>query len=354
LSWSRKKLPSSSIEQVLAQLAVGDRALRIAVGGGDHPHVDLDRLVAADARHDAGFEHPQQLDLQLDRHLGDLVEEQRAAVGALEVALVPPLGAGEAAALVPEQLALDERRRDGAAVERQERRLAAPAQLLQRLRGEILAGAAFADQEHRGVGRRHPLDHLVEPEHRFGRAEQQAEPVERRAAVRGAVGRRRRRRCRRGAPAAGRRVAGTGDAAADADVGQNAFQAADVERFGQVVAGAETQRLHGAFDVGVAGHQHHFGGGAAFQILQQVDAAAVGQVEVDQRHVRGAMAHLRARVAQGAGGVGGEALSLDQLGESGKEIGIVIYRKGVGHRFLNWARTAGSLSQSSSLPAAAR
>ena len=36
----------------------------------------------------AGLEHAQQLDLQLDRHLGDLVEEERAAGGALEMPLV--------------------------------------------------------------------------------------------------------------------------------------------------------------------------------------------------------------------------------------------------------------------------
>ena len=75
----------------------------------------------ADAHEGAGLEHAQQLDLQLERHLGDLVEEQRAAVGALEVALVLPVGAGEAAPLVAEQLALDQVRRDRAAVDGEER-----------------------------------------------------------------------------------------------------------------------------------------------------------------------------------------------------------------------------------------
>ena len=82
---------------------------RIAVGGGDararRSRCDLRR---ADAHEGAGLEHAQQLDLQLERHLGDLVEEQRAAVGALEEALVLAVGAGEAALLVAEQLALDQ------------------------------------------------------------------------------------------------------------------------------------------------------------------------------------------------------------------------------------------------------
>src|SRR6202034_424757 len=114
-------------------------------------------------------------DLQLDRHLADLVEEKRAAVSTLEESLVTALGAGEAAALVAEQLALDEGRRDGAAVERQERRLGAPAQVVQGLRREVLAGAALADQEDGGLGGSHPVDHLVDLQHRVGGAEKEAE-----------------------------------------------------------------------------------------------------------------------------------------------------------------------------------
>ena len=60
-------------------------------------------------------------------------------------------------------------------------------------------------------------------------------------------------------------------------VGEDALQPPDVERLGQIVAGAEAQRLDGALDVGVAGHQHHFGRGAELEVLEQVDAAAVGR-----------------------------------------------------------------------------
>ena len=69
-------------------------------------------------------EHAQQLRLQRRGHLGDLVEEERAAVGQLEAAQPPLGGAGEGAALVAEQLALDERLGDGRAVEGDERLLA--------------------------------------------------------------------------------------------------------------------------------------------------------------------------------------------------------------------------------------
>ena len=68
----------------------------------------------------ARLEHAQQAHLQVERHLGDLVEEQRAAVRALEEAVVLARRAGEAALLVAEQLALDQVRRDRAAVDREE------------------------------------------------------------------------------------------------------------------------------------------------------------------------------------------------------------------------------------------
>ena len=110
--------------EVLAQLALGHGLARIAVGRRDDTHIVADLRGAADARELAGLEHAQQLHLQLHRHLGDFVEEDAAAVGALEEALVLPVRAGEAAALVTEELGLDELRRDGAAVQGQKRRIA--------------------------------------------------------------------------------------------------------------------------------------------------------------------------------------------------------------------------------------
>ena len=59
---------------------------QIAVRGGDDPHVDVDRLLAADAFHPAVLQDAQHADLGGRRQLADLVEKQRAAVGPLEPA----------------------------------------------------------------------------------------------------------------------------------------------------------------------------------------------------------------------------------------------------------------------------
>jgi hypothetical protein len=90
-------------------MPAGPAACRSAVGRGDHPHVDLDGLVAADALELALLEEAEQLDLGRRREIADLVEEQGAAVRLLEAAFARARRAGERTALVAEELALEQR-----------------------------------------------------------------------------------------------------------------------------------------------------------------------------------------------------------------------------------------------------
>src|SRR5207249_9534914 len=82
----------------------------------DDPHVDPDDLAAADPLDLPLLQKPQQLHLEWHAHLGDLVEEQRAAVGQLESALTLDVGARVSAFLMAEQLGLEQRLGDGATV----------------------------------------------------------------------------------------------------------------------------------------------------------------------------------------------------------------------------------------------
>ena len=72
------------VVDVLAQPPFRERLRRRAIGGGDHAHVDRQIRGAADAAQSLGFEHAQQARLQIERHFGDLVEQQGPAVRALE------------------------------------------------------------------------------------------------------------------------------------------------------------------------------------------------------------------------------------------------------------------------------
>ena len=83
---------------------VSMRITLVLVGRGDDPDVHPNRHLAAHAVELALGEYTQQAGLQGGRHVADLVEEQRTAIGLLEAADAPRLGAREGALLVPEQL----------------------------------------------------------------------------------------------------------------------------------------------------------------------------------------------------------------------------------------------------------
>jgi hypothetical protein len=106
--------------EVLAEAAALHHVLHVAVGGGDEAHVDFHRRGGAERQHLLFLDHAQQLDLHGRRHFGDLVEEQRAAVGRLEQALLVGVGAGEGALGVAEQLVGQQLLVEGAAVHRDE------------------------------------------------------------------------------------------------------------------------------------------------------------------------------------------------------------------------------------------
>src|SRR5262249_26057000 len=115
----RRQLDRHHLEaevEVLAKLPLGDRRLQVAVRRRQQADVDLDWLVGADAVDLLVLQDTQQLRLQRQRHVANLVQEQRAAAGVLEAPFAHALGAREAAWLVAEQLVLQQALVEGGAV----------------------------------------------------------------------------------------------------------------------------------------------------------------------------------------------------------------------------------------------
>ena len=110
-----------AVVEILAERLRLDHRRQIAVRGRDDPDLDVHRPLAADPDDLAVLDHAQQPDLGGERQLADFVEEQRAAVRLLEPALAARGRAGEGALLVPEQLRVDQLRRNRAAVHAAER-----------------------------------------------------------------------------------------------------------------------------------------------------------------------------------------------------------------------------------------
>src|SRR5205823_8776551 len=93
-----------AIVEILAEDVLLDRLLHVEVRGRDDLHVALDRLRSADALEFLVLDDAQQLRLRGQRHLPDLVQENRAAVRELEASELAAVGAGERTFLVAEQL----------------------------------------------------------------------------------------------------------------------------------------------------------------------------------------------------------------------------------------------------------
>ncbi len=101
----------------------------------------------------------QDLGLQGLRHLADFVQQDRAVLRELELADAGGRRPGEGAALVPEQLALQQFGRQRRAVDLDERRGAARRAAVNLARDHFLADAAFTAQQHADVVVGDAIDH---------------------------------------------------------------------------------------------------------------------------------------------------------------------------------------------------
>ncbi len=150
--WNRDREHREAEVEVLPELTIGDRLPQAAIGRRHQPDVHLNGGRAAQALEASGLDGAQDLRLQRHRQLTHFIQEQRAALGELEAARLALGGAGERAFLVAEQLGLEQRLRNRGAVDGDERRGHALAQGMKRAREQFLAGAAFALEQHGGVG----------------------------------------------------------------------------------------------------------------------------------------------------------------------------------------------------------
>ena len=98
-----------AVEEVVAELALPDELRGVAVGRGHETDVHVDELGPADATDLPLLKRPEELGLERLGQLADLVEEERAPVRDLDHPRLGPVRAGERAALVTEQLGLEQR-----------------------------------------------------------------------------------------------------------------------------------------------------------------------------------------------------------------------------------------------------
>src|SRR6185295_3666918 len=96
------------IEQVGAKLAALDLFIQSFVCSGNDPDIDSNRCVRSKRFKALLFKNSKHLRLDSQTHIADFVEQQRSAVGLLELASLCLSCAGERAFGVAEQFGLDQ------------------------------------------------------------------------------------------------------------------------------------------------------------------------------------------------------------------------------------------------------
>src|SRR5262245_16370693 len=155
------------IIKILAEPAFLHELDHVAVGGRDQAEINLYGFFGTDRVDLSRLQGAQQLHLRVEGQLADLIEEQGAAVGLLELADPLVDGARKGSPLVPEQDGLKQVLRDGTAVHSDRGPPFAFALALDGAGDQLLADPAFAFDQDRDVGRSGAVAKLDDAAHGF-------------------------------------------------------------------------------------------------------------------------------------------------------------------------------------------
>ena len=147
------------VEQIFPELPVFHHLLQVPVGCRDHAGVGRNGLRSAEPLKRAVLQNPQQFDLDMQRDFPDLIKKDRSAFRQFEPPLAHLHRAGERAAFVAEEFALQQIFRQGRTVNR-DKPAGPAAALMDRLGDKLLAGAALSGDQNGGPGRRNLFDGL--------------------------------------------------------------------------------------------------------------------------------------------------------------------------------------------------
>jgi hypothetical protein len=160
--------------KVLPEGPGADRRFQIAIGGGDDANIDMPAFGRADRLHFAFLQSAQELGLQVDGHVADFVEKERAALGCFQQTLLGLHGASERALHVAEELRFDERGHQRRTVHGGEGALLADSRVMNAFSHQFLARAALTQDQDGIFVLADLFDHFVDALHLCGDADHSA------------------------------------------------------------------------------------------------------------------------------------------------------------------------------------
>ena len=139
---------AKTIVQIFAELSLADQGQQVRVGGGDDAGIHPHHVGAAQALQFFLLQKTQQLGLQAQRHLADLVQEERASLCHLDSSRIRLHGSGESAARVSEEFGFEQGLGNGGAIDHREGAPGARTQLMNGAGHDFLAAAGRARDQH--------------------------------------------------------------------------------------------------------------------------------------------------------------------------------------------------------------
>src|SRR6185295_2836155 len=115
--------------------------------GGYHAHIHFARRTLTESVNLTFLQKPEQLRLQRERQIANLVEKQRSIFCRTNQTSLVRHRARKRSAPMSKQHALDQLRRNGRTVERNELAFRTPAETMNRARNEFFSGSRFARHE---------------------------------------------------------------------------------------------------------------------------------------------------------------------------------------------------------------
>src|SRR5580704_2368341 len=138
--------------EVLAEGAAAVGGFEIAVGSGDDAHVDVHFFVAADRTDFLFLENAEEFGLHFQRQLANFVEENCAAIGSLEKAVLRLRGSRKGTLFVAEEFTFHEGGNQRTTINRNEGGLRHGAAEMNGTGGKLLARAALTGNQNGSAG----------------------------------------------------------------------------------------------------------------------------------------------------------------------------------------------------------
>src|SRR6266851_7835684 len=148
-------------------MSVSNRPIDRSIRRRQHPRVDRYLLRTANRQNPALLNRAQKLGLRFASHLRNFVEEECAAVRALEKSLLPVVRAGESTFFMTKQVALDQRFRNGGTVDGHVRTVPARGELVDELSRELFSGPAVACDENWHIRGSDTFDQAHDAAHQY-------------------------------------------------------------------------------------------------------------------------------------------------------------------------------------------